>query len=213
MLPLYYGSRGEIIGQPRSLWRHYPVRLESIFSTRCGNDCAVPEPTGPTGRRSTAVLHGSLYDTVKRHRDSPMKITASAPEPYSVNDWRIDVSSAPACPRCEPRHITYACISARTPGTIDSGSCESLCDLFSLSLSLSFSLLSFSSSIPCRTVCSSSCIPLGRASPFCARRGLLSKPGDRHYTVFTLYFRVTYPGSMCVDVTVRRVIGHHRVIL
>jgi len=25
----------------RSLWRHYPVRLESIFSTRCGNDCAV----------------------------------------------------------------------------------------------------------------------------------------------------------------------------
>ncbi|CAL1684603.1 unnamed protein product [Lasius platythorax] len=26
----------------RSLWRHYPVRLESIFSTRCGNDCAGP---------------------------------------------------------------------------------------------------------------------------------------------------------------------------
>lgn len=24
----------------RSLWRHYPVRLESIFSTCCGNDCA-----------------------------------------------------------------------------------------------------------------------------------------------------------------------------
>lgn len=23
----------------RSLWRHYPVRLESIFSTCCGNDC------------------------------------------------------------------------------------------------------------------------------------------------------------------------------
>lgn len=33
----------------RSLWRHYPVRLESIFSTRCGNDCA--GPGRPAGRR------------------------------------------------------------------------------------------------------------------------------------------------------------------
>jgi len=66
--------------------------------------------------------------------------------------------------------------------------------------------------ISCRTVCSSSCIPLGRASPFRALRGLLSKPRDWHYTVFTLYFRVTYPSLTCVDITVRRVISHHRVI-
>ncbi|TGZ37286.1 Uncharacterized protein DBV15_03253 [Temnothorax longispinosus] len=65
----------------RSLWRHYPVRLESIFSTRCGNDCAVPGPGRPArGGRSAAVPHGA-----KRRRGLPAKITASAPEPYSVN--------------------------------------------------------------------------------------------------------------------------------
>ncbi|KAK1134951.1 hypothetical protein K0M31_007717 [Melipona bicolor] len=44
----------------RSLWRHYPVRLESIFSTCCGNDCTplltgVPRPPlcRPPGQRPT----------------------------------------------------------------------------------------------------------------------------------------------------------------
>ncbi|KYN43402.1 hypothetical protein ALC56_02128, partial [Trachymyrmex septentrionalis] len=61
----------------RSLWRHYPVRLESIFSTRCGNDCAVLKPGRPASRPPRR--------TVKRRRGLPTKITASAPEPYSVN--------------------------------------------------------------------------------------------------------------------------------
>ncbi|KYQ58841.1 hypothetical protein ALC60_02154, partial [Trachymyrmex zeteki] len=61
----------------RSLWRHYPVRLESIFSTRCGNDYAVLKPGRPADR--------PLRRTVKRRRSLPTKITALAPEPYSVN--------------------------------------------------------------------------------------------------------------------------------
>lgn len=64
----------------RSLWRHYPVRLESIFSTRCGNDCAVPGPGRPAARSAAAP-----HRTAKRRRSLPTKITASAPEPYSVN--------------------------------------------------------------------------------------------------------------------------------
>jgi len=85
---------------------------------------------------------------------------------------------------------------------------EKMCSPF-CSFPSCLSLLPFFPAISCRTVCSSSCIPLGRASPFCALRGLLSKPGDRHYTVFTLYFRVTYPSLTCVDITVCRVISHH----
>lgn len=54
----------------RSLWRHYPVRLESIFSTRCGNDCAVPGPGRPAAalRRRAAAPHDAKRRDVEAHR-------------------------------------------------------------------------------------------------------------------------------------------------
>lgn len=64
----------------RSLWRHYPVRLESIFSTCCGIDCAAwPCPALFASRQ------GDIQPTL-------LKITTLAPELHSVNDWpsRVD---------------------------------------------------------------------------------------------------------------------------
>lgn len=66
----------------RSLWRHYPVRLESIFSTCCGNDCAAALTGVPS------LFAGRQYNVERRHQT---KIIASAPEPYSVNDWQLHI--------------------------------------------------------------------------------------------------------------------------
>lgn len=99
MLPLYYGSRKKIIGRPGHYGDIIPLGLKVYFLLVVA--MTVPVPVG----RPAAKLYGPLYSLAKRRWGSPTKITTSAPEPYSVNDWqaRIDDSSSPAL---GPEHIT-----------------------------------------------------------------------------------------------------------
>lgn len=178
MLPLYYGSRKKIIGRPGHYGDIIPLGLKVYFLLVVAMTAPVP-----VGRRA---LHGPLYSMAKRRRGSPMKITASAPEPYSVNDWqtRIDDSSSPAL---GPEHITRV-YRYRRALRVRSMACFANHAVISLSLSLIFS----SSSMPQCSVCSSSCIPLDRASPFHAHRGLLSRAEDRRCLHFTFALHIPF---------------------
>lgn len=88
--PQYYGSRGKIIGRPGHYGDIIPLGLKVYFLLVVAMTGAVPGPGQPAGR--------PLCRTAKRRRGLPMKITASAPEPYSVNGWqaRIDDNLIPA---------------------------------------------------------------------------------------------------------------------
>ncbi|EFN61920.1 hypothetical protein EAG_15749 [Camponotus floridanus] len=77
---LYYGSRKKIIGRPGHYGDIIPLGLKVYFLLVVA--MTAPVPVG----RPAAELHGPLYGMAKRRQGSPKKITASAPEPYSVND-------------------------------------------------------------------------------------------------------------------------------
>lgn len=187
----------------RSLWRHYPVRLESIFSTRCGNDCGGP------GRPACTVLFTAWQND--RSQGSPTKITASAPEPYSVNDWqaRIDDSSS-------PEHVTRIYkYRARSPSAIDGVLRESLCVIF-LSFFLSLSVSS-ASLLPrsCRSV---PFVPLPAFRSIARRRFALTArtPFETRrstlHGVYTLLSRYTSHFDVRRHNGTHRVISHHRIV-
>ncbi|KYN12609.1 hypothetical protein ALC57_15337 [Trachymyrmex cornetzi] len=92
----------------RSLWRHYPVRLESIFSTRCGNDCAVLKPGRPAGRPTihsynTRCTHEAVEEKDKEAAATPRrgKNEGKAKRKERKEDACItfDLVSAQACAR------------------------------------------------------------------------------------------------------------------